>query len=78
MRVCPQGGQKCVCGDELQRLGEGEHFEIPLVQASTPGARATLGHAAGIEVEVFRCPTCRRIEFFQVGGGPEAIVRYGG
>jgi hypothetical protein len=71
MSVYPQGGQMCVCGAELQRLGEGERFEVPLTHA-------TLGHRAGIEVEVFRCPTCRRIEFFQVGGGPEAIVRYGG
>jgi len=76
MTVYPQGGQTCVCGAELQRLGEGQHFEIPLrhIGARKDDAR----HEAGIEVEVFRCPTCRRIEFFQLGGGPEATVRYGG
>ena len=75
MTVYPQGGQKCVCGAELQRLGEGEHFEIPLRQVNA--IKGDARHEAGIEVEVFRCPTCRRIEFFQVGGGPEATVRYG-
>jgi len=73
MTMSPQSGQKCMCGAELQRLGEGEHFEIPLRQV-----KGDARHEAGIEVDVFRCPTCRRIEFFQRGGGPEATVRYGG
>ncbi len=74
-RIHPQGMPKCRCGAEMEQVGQGDRFELPTVRVGTVGATAVHGHGRGMEVNVFRCPTCRRIELYDSGGGSGVTFR---
>ena len=66
-RTCPN------CGEKLERLGAGKQFTQPMVIVQIAGAAETHSLGRGVDVDVYRCAKCRRIELYESGSGEVTI-----